>query len=115
MQSRTDSFMEALTNTAIGLAVSTVANMTLTPWVLGRPISLHENVALSAGFTLISIARSYLLRRAFNGKSVWQAIKDRLDPVIYVEAMDATWKVRRSRLTPTMKADIASGFATVVK
>jgi hypothetical protein len=75
MQTRTDSFMEAATNTAIGLAVSTVANATLTPWVLGHPISVHENVVLSAGFTVISIGRSYLLRRAFNGKSVWQAIK----------------------------------------
>lgn len=75
MQSRVDSFMEALTNTVIGLLVSTVANMTLTPWVMGRPISMSENVLLSLGFTVISIGRSYILRRTFNGKSVWQAIK----------------------------------------
>lgn len=76
MQTRIDSFMEAVTNTVIGLAVSTVANMTLTPWVLGHPISVAENVLLSAGFTAISIGRSYLLRRWFNGRSVWQAIKE---------------------------------------
>jgi hypothetical protein len=74
-QSRIDSFMEALTNTIIGLLVSTVANATLTPAVLGRPITLIENVVLSAGFTAISIARSYILRRLFNGRPVWQAIK----------------------------------------
>ena len=96
MQTRTDSFMEALTNTLIGLAVSTVANWTLTPWVLGRAISLHENVALSAGFTAISIARSYILRRAFNGKSVWQTIKSHFTPKPPCQCWAC--KVERTRL-----------------
>lgn len=76
MQTRIDSFMEAATNTAIGLVVSTIANATLTPLVLGHPISLLENVGLSVGFTVISILRSYWLRRLFNGRSVWSAIKE---------------------------------------
>ena len=67
--------MEALTNTLIGLVVSTIANWTLTPAVLGRPITLHENVMLSLGFTIISIARSYILRRAFDGRQPWEVIK----------------------------------------
>lgn len=74
-QSRIDSFMEALTGTMIGLAVSTVANATLTPWVLGHPISVHENVILSAGFTVISIARTFVIRRVFNGRTPWQALR----------------------------------------
>jgi hypothetical protein len=78
MQSRVDSFMEAVTNTAIGLFISTIANWTVTPWVLGRPITLHENVVLSGAFTLISIARSYLLRRAFDGRTPWQALRSAL-------------------------------------
>jgi hypothetical protein len=77
MQSRIDSFMEAVTNTAIGLIISTVANWTLTPAVLGHTITLAQNVALSAGFTVISIVRSFTLRRAFNGRTVWQAIRAR--------------------------------------
>lgn len=76
-QTRIDSLMEAVTNTSIGLVVSTIANATLTPAVLGHPITVAENVILSAGFTAISIARSYTLRRVFNGRTVWAAIKAR--------------------------------------
>lgn len=75
MQSRVDSFMEALTNTVIGLVISTVANYFVIPAVLSVHMSHAQNVALAGIFTVISIARSYILRRAFNGKSVWQAIK----------------------------------------
>ena len=67
--------MEAVTNTTIGLVISTIANWTLTPAVLGHTISLAQNVALSAGFTVISVARSYTLRRVFNGRTPWQAIR----------------------------------------
>lgn len=77
MQSRVDSFMEAVTNTAIGLGIAITMNATVTPWILHRPVSLVENSVLSAIFTIVSIIRSYTLRRLFNGRTVWQAIKDR--------------------------------------
>lgn len=79
MQSRIDSFMEAVTNTLIGLVVSTIANWTVTPAVLGHPITLAQNFALSAAFTVISIVRSYTLRRAFNGRTAWQALRTALN------------------------------------
>lgn len=74
-QTRVDSFMEAVTNTAIGLVISTIANATLTPLILGHAVSIRENAILSAGFTIISVVRSYTLRRVFNGKTPWQAIR----------------------------------------
>jgi uncharacterized membrane protein YraQ (UPF0718 family) len=74
-QSRIDSFMEALMNTLIGLLVSTIANFFVIPAVLGVHMSHAQNIALALIFTVISIARSYLLRRAFNGRSVWEAMK----------------------------------------
>lgn len=74
-QSRTDSFMEALVNIAIGLVISTIANHFVLPNVLHVHMSLGQNVLISAIFTVISLVRSYAIRRAFNGKSVWAAIK----------------------------------------
>jgi hypothetical protein len=34
-----------------------------------------QNVVLAAIFTVISIARSYTLRRVFNGRTPWQALR----------------------------------------
>lgn len=75
MQSRLDSIMESLVNVVIGLIVSTIANHWVLPAILGVSMSLKQNIAISLVFTAISIARSYLLRRAFNGRSVWQSLK----------------------------------------
>lgn len=69
-QSRTDSVMEALTNIAIGLAVSFAANMILLPWFLGVSISASTNIAIGAAYTAVSLARSYAIRRLFNGRTV---------------------------------------------
>jgi len=78
MQSRVDSFMEAVTNTLIGLVISTVANFFVIPMVLGVRMTPGQNIALAAIFTVISIGRSYALRRAFNGRSAWEALKGRI-------------------------------------
>lgn len=78
-QTRMDSFMESLVNIAIGLAISTVANLVLLGMILGFPMSAAENVLISSVFTAISLVRSYCIRRAFNGKSVWSAIKARFN------------------------------------
>lgn len=75
MQSRLDSLAEALTNIVIGLFISTVANHIVLPAVLHIRLSLHDNILIGGIFTAISLVRSYALRRAFNGRSVWAAIK----------------------------------------
>jgi hypothetical protein len=75
MQSRIDSLMEALTNTAIGLAISQVANMVILPLVLGVPVSMGAAFVVGFAFTVISVGRQYTLRRLFDGKTVWQALK----------------------------------------
>lgn len=74
-QSRADSFMEACTNIAVGLAVSQVANLLVLPAVLGVSVSNAQALWLGVIYTAISLVRSYVLRRAFNGRSVWQTIK----------------------------------------
>lgn len=82
-QSRIDSFMEALLNTLIGLLVSTIANFFVIPAVLGVTMTHTQNIVLALIFTVISIARSYLLRRAFNGRSAWEAVKGRFRRKLY--------------------------------
>lgn len=77
MQSRTDSLMESLTNVVIGFSINFIANILFLPLVLHVPVNLHELGLIGAIFTVISVVRSYALRRAFNGRTVWQAIKDR--------------------------------------
>lgn len=74
-QSRMDSFMESLTNIVIGLVVSTIANWLILPTVLGVSMTLGQNVLIGLLFTLISLVRSYVIRRAFNGRSVWASFK----------------------------------------
>lgn len=74
-QAKVDSLMEAVCNTAVGFTIS------LTTWVflsraMGIPLSWGENLFITGVFTVVSIARGYILRRAFNGRSVWQSIKE---------------------------------------
>lgn len=76
-QSRIDSVMESLTNIVIGTAIYTVVNHNLLAWFLGIPISVGSSLWISAMFTVISFARQYVIRRLFDGRTVWQAIKAR--------------------------------------
>jgi hypothetical protein len=65
MQSRKHSFLEALLNTASGFLTSLLTQWLVFPWFNLHP-SLQENLALTAIFTTVSIARSYAWRRVFN-------------------------------------------------
>ncbi len=76
-QSRVDSFMESVTNIAIGLGISMVANSIFIPMATGQRLPLHSNAILGVIYTIISLVRSYAIRRAFNGTSVWMAMRGR--------------------------------------
>jgi hypothetical protein len=75
MQSRMDSFMEAVTNTSIGFVISMITWLIISE-VYGFHTSVWEDLGITGIFTVISILRSYLIRRMFNGKSVWKVIED---------------------------------------
>lgn len=64
-QSRKGSLLETITNTAIGLLVSMVANAIIFPH-FGFHVSSGENMAISVIYTVISIARGYCVRRMWN-------------------------------------------------
>ena len=66
MQTRTQSLFESIINIAVGLLVSMLANTIMLPLVFGVAVSLHQNAVLAVIYTLISLVRSYCLRRYFN-------------------------------------------------
>jgi hypothetical protein len=65
MQSRLQSFIESVANVAIGFFVALASQLVIFP-VFDIKISLSENLAIGAFFTIISIVRSYVVRRVFN-------------------------------------------------
>lgn len=73
-QSRIDSLMEALTNTAIGFLVSLVTWIVVAR-IYGIPMSAGTSLSITAIFTVVSVLRQYVLRRIFDGRSPWQALK----------------------------------------
>ena len=64
-QSRRWSFFESCMNVAIGYGVAVTAQVLIFP-MFGIRVSLTDNLMIGALFTVVSIARSYALRRVFN-------------------------------------------------
>ena len=63
-QSRTMSLVESLTNVAIGYGIAVITQILVFP-LFGLSTTLAENMAMGAIFTVVSIARSFTLRRLF--------------------------------------------------
>lgn len=64
MQSRAMSLIESLTNIAVGLGVSLIAQIVIFP-LFGITLSVLEDMQLACIFTAVSLVRSYVLRRLF--------------------------------------------------
>lgn len=65
MQSKKSSFTEAVINAAVGYSVALLSQIAIFPF-FNIHITIGENLLIGLYFTLISIARSYILRRIFN-------------------------------------------------
>jgi len=63
-QSRAMSLVESLTNVAVGYGIAVITQMVVFP-LFGLTTTLAENMAMGAIFTVVSIARSFTLRRLF--------------------------------------------------
>lgn len=66
-QTKLGSFVESWANIAIGLAVNMTANMLILPAFGFTTLTARINVELGLIYTAISLSRSYVLRRWFNG------------------------------------------------
>lgn len=65
-QTRLGSFIEAWVNVAIGFAINYAMNLVILNGVMGMGISLLQNLWIGLMFTVVSVARSYAVRRLFN-------------------------------------------------
>jgi hypothetical protein len=63
-QSRLMSLLEAGTNVVIGYGIAVLTQMAVFP-LFGLSATIGQNLGIGAVFTGVSLARSYLLRRAF--------------------------------------------------
>ena len=59
------SFVESWTNVLIGWSINFIANLLILPR-FGFDLTIKKNLALGTIYTLISLARSYCIRRWFN-------------------------------------------------
>ena len=66
MQSKKHSLIESLTNVAIGYFVALASQLLIFP-LMGYNVPVSDNIIIGLCFTVISIIRSYILRRFFNG------------------------------------------------
>lgn len=63
-QSRAMSLVESLANVAVGYGVAVVTQILIFP-VFGLHATLAQNLTMGAVFTVVSIVRSFALRRLF--------------------------------------------------
>jgi len=64
-QSKFSSLIESATNILIGYWCAVVAQLIVFP-IMGIDVSLEKNLMIGLVFTLISLLRSYVIRRVFN-------------------------------------------------
>ena len=67
MQSKRESMIESLTSTTIGIIIGIVLNLTILP-IFDYNITVVDSLWISVIFTIVSIIRSYVIRRFFNSK-----------------------------------------------
>jgi hypothetical protein len=65
MQSRLQSLIESIANIVIGMGIAFGAQLIVFP-ALGLAVRLDQNIAITVAFTVVSLARSYILRRIFS-------------------------------------------------
>ncbi len=65
MQTKKGSMAEAGANIVVGFTINYIANLLIFP-LFGMHISPGNNFLMGCIYTLISLARSYVLRRWFN-------------------------------------------------
>ena len=63
-QSRLMSLVEVIANVVAGYGIAVVTQMIVFPW-FGLPARLEDALAIGGIFMLVSIARSFVLRRLF--------------------------------------------------
>jgi hypothetical protein len=64
-QSRKHSIFESIANVILGYGIAIAAQVSIFP-MFGIHLPLQENLKIGGAFTVVSLIRSYVLRRFFN-------------------------------------------------
>lgn len=67
MQTRIQSLIESCANVVIGYGVALGTQLVVFP-LYGMEVKLHQNIQIGIIFTVVSLVRSYFLRRFYNRK-----------------------------------------------
>ena len=65
MQTKKQSLIESITNVIIGYSVALASQLAIFPF-FDIIIPISDNIMIGAWFTVISIIRSYVVRRCYN-------------------------------------------------
>lgn len=65
MQTKKQSLVESITNVIIGYCVALASQLTIFP-IFDIDVQLSDNLLIGVWFTVISIIRSYVVRRVYN-------------------------------------------------
>lgn len=68
-QTRKTSLIESVVNVLVGYGVALLAQIIVFPW-FGLQVSMQANLLIGGIFTVVSIARSFVLRRLFEALRV---------------------------------------------
>lgn len=71
MQSKLDSLLESFTNIFIGFTVATISNLIVLP-LFGYYVTPGDSISIAIVFTIISLIRSYIVRRMFNKLQIFK-------------------------------------------
>ena len=67
MQTKLGSIAEAWANIAVGFGINFTANLLILPLFGFKGLTIRNNFVIGIIYTVISLVRSYVLRRWFNG------------------------------------------------
>lgn len=65
MQKKKHSILESITNVVAGLFISFAIQLVIYP-ILNIPVSINQNLIITAVFFIASFFRGYIIRRLFN-------------------------------------------------
>lgn len=74
-QTKLGSFIEACINVLIGFSINFCANLLILPYFGFHELTLSTNFKIGLAFTVVSVIRSYVIRRWFNARLHQAAIK----------------------------------------
>lgn len=66
IQTKTESFIEAMANILVGYTVAIISQILIFP-LFDIKVGIKTNLWVGVWFTVVSLVRSYIIRRFFNG------------------------------------------------